>query len=219
MPTITQITQQKKRANRRSVHLDGKFAFGCNINVVARFGLHEGMSLTAEELAAIEQGGVRQECFDQAMRFLEKRLHSRSELRTKLMRQEIGPGIIDSVLEQLVELNYLNDAAFSEARAEAAAKYKHHGRNRAMMELARKGVARETARQAVEGVYEAHDSMAIARDLARKKIPSLRRLEPLVAKRRLYGLLLRRGFDYDTIKPVVEEVLGALDDVGVDGVE
>jgi regulatory protein len=108
----------------------------------------------------------------------------------------------------LEELNYVNDQRFAETRAELAAKYKHHGSNRARIELAKKGVDRETARQAVANVYESHDSAADARALAMKKMRSLARLEPHVAKRRLYGMLLRRGYDYDTIKPVVEEVMG-----------
>ena len=212
MPTITQITEQKRRPNRRSVFLDGKFSFGCNINVVAKFKLHEGQQLSAEQLESILQGAVRQECFDKTIRHLERRLHSRSELRTKLMRDEYGPTIIDSVLDQLEELGYVNDNRFATEKAESAAKHKHHGRNRAMIELAKKGVPRETARQAVENVYEAHDSASVARDLAIKKARSLSKLDPAVAKRRLYGMLLRRGFDWDTIKPVVEEALGAIDE-------
>jgi hypothetical protein len=34
----------------------------------------------------------------------------------------------------------------------------------------------------------------------------------VTAKRRLIGMLQRRGFDYDTIRPVVEEVLGGMDE-------
>src|SRR5215208_6338562 len=71
MPVITKISEQRRRANRRNIFLDGAFAFGCNLNVVAKFRLREGMSLTDEEVRAIEFGEVKQECFDSAMRFLE----------------------------------------------------------------------------------------------------------------------------------------------------
>ncbi len=216
MPTITQITEQKRRKNRRSVYLDGKFAFGCNLNVVAKFRLQEGMTISADELVTIEQGELRQECFDRAIRFLERRLHSRSELNTKLKKYDYPTDLITVVLDQLQEMNYVNDQRFAETRAELAAKYKHHGSNRARMELAKKGVPRETARKAVETVYESHDSSAMARDLAMKKMRSLARLAPAVAKRRLYGMLLRRGFDWDTIKPVVEEALGSIDEPAAD---
>ena len=216
MPKVTQIVEQKKRANRRSVFLDGAFAFGVNLNVVARFRLHEGQELTAEDVEAIQKGAVRQECFDHAMRFIEKRMQSRAELKTKLTRQEYGPAVIESVLDQLTELDYVNDARFAAGRAESAAVYKHHGPNRARMELAKKGVSRETARQAVEQVYEGHDTAATARALAMKKMNSLLRLEPHVARRRLMGMLLRRGFDFDTIRPVIEEALGRFNEEPAD---
>src|SRR5687768_5315566 len=60
MPTITKITEQRRSPNRRNVFLDGKFAFGCNLNVVARFRLRAGMSLTAEQVREIEHGEVKQ---------------------------------------------------------------------------------------------------------------------------------------------------------------
>lgn len=216
MPVITQISEQKRRVNRRNVYLDGTFAFGCNLNVVAKFRLREGLVLTPEQVKTIQEGEVRQEVFDRAIRYLEARLHSRSELVTKLKRLEYPLAMIDSVLDHLTEMGYVNDQRFAETRAELSAKHKHHGPNRARIELARKGVTGETARRAVEQVYEAHDSSQVARELASKKMKSLARLEPQVAKRRLYGMLLRRGFDYDTIKPVVEEVLGRGEDLAED---
>ena len=207
MPVITKITEQKKRANRRSVFLDGAFAFGVNLNVVAKFGLVEGDTLSAADVERIQQGEVRQETFDKAIGFISRRPHSKSELQKKLARYEFGPDVIRSVIAQLEELGYINDAAFSAGKAEAAAKLKHHGKNRAMIELQRKGVPRETAKQAIDQVYESHDSNADARLLATRKMRSLGGLEPHVIKRRLYGMLLRRGFDFATIKPAVEQAM------------
>ena len=78
MPLITKIIEQKRRPNRRNIYLDGSFAFGCNVNVVARFRLRVGLQLTDEQLNEIQRGEVRQECFDAAMKFLQQRLHSRA---------------------------------------------------------------------------------------------------------------------------------------------
>lgn len=214
MPTITKILEQKKRKHRRSVYIDGKFAFGCNINVVARFRLREGQQISADQLKQIEQGELKQECFDSAMKFLEMRLHSRSELSRKLIRKEYPPALVEDVLNDLVRLGYVDDARFAKTKAMSAAQHKHHGKRRAQLELMKAGVDKATASRAVEDVYEATDSLAIARELAKKKAPSLKRLEPHVARRRLTGLLLRRGFEFDTIKPVIDEVLGYSQDDG-----
>ncbi len=212
MPVITKISEQRRRPNRRNVYLDGAFAFGVNLNVVARFRLREGMNLTAEEVTEIERGEIRQEVFDKATQYLGQRLHSRAELHRKLMRSEYGERIINDVLDQLEQLGYVDDKRFATAKAMSAAQHKHHGKRRAAVELIKAGVKQETARRALEDVYEAHDSMSVARALAEKKAPSLRKLEPHVARRRLVGMLLRRGFSYDDIRPVMDEVLGKHDD-------
>lgn len=208
MPVITKISEQRRRPNRRNVHLDGAFAFGVNLNVVARFRLREGMSLSLEEVAEIERGEVRQEAFDQATRLLGQRLHSRAELHRKLTRREYGERIVEDVLSNLERLGYIDDKRFATAKALSAAQHKHHGKRRAAVELIKAGVKGETARRAIEDVYEAHDSMAVARQLAAKKAPSLRKLDPIVARRRLAGMLLRRGFTYEDVRPVIDEVLG-----------
>lgn len=208
MPVVTKIVEQKRRPNRRNVYLDGAFAFGLSDNVVARFRLREGMTLSDEEVRQIADGEVRQECFDHAMRHLQSRLHSHAELRRKLVRREYGETVIDAVLADLARLGYLDDAQFAKTKALSLAEHKHHGRRRAYVELIRSGVEKDLADAALNDVYEQTDSLAAARMLAEKKAASLKRLDPLVARRRLAGMLQRRGFDYETIKPVIDQVLG-----------
>jgi regulatory protein len=208
MPAVTKIAQQKRRENRRNVFLDGKFAFGCNVNVVATFRLREGMRLSEEQVRAIEQGEVRQECFDDAMKFLGSRLHSRTELHRKLIRKEYGESVINGVLDELTNLGYVNDARFATTKALAAAERRKHGKRRAMLELLKCGVKRDVARSALGQVYDAHDTLAVAKELAARQAPRLRKLDPQVARRRLVGMLQRRGFDYEDIRPVVDEFLG-----------
>jgi regulatory protein len=205
---ITQITMQKRAPNRRNIHLDGAFAFGCNLNVVAQFRLREGMTLTAEQVRQIQQGEVRQECFDHALRLLRSRLHSRAELARKLARKEYGQAVVDGVLDDLQRLGYLDDARFAQTRAAAAAEHKHHGRRRALLELRRSGVPDEIAEKALDDVYGRHDTAETARLLAQKQAPRLRKLDPAVARRRLVCMIQRRGYEYDQIKPIVDEALG-----------
>jgi regulatory protein len=208
MPVITAIIEPKGRPNRRRICLDGKFAFTVKLNVVAKFRLREGLTLLSDQIAAIEQGEIRQECLDRAMKYLTGRLHSHSELKKKLSRQEYSPSMIDDVLEDLKRLGYIDDQRFAKTKALSAAQHKHHGPRRALMELMKSGVKRNVAEEAVGEVYESNDNIAAARQLAQKQAARLKKLDPQVARRRLAGMLARRGFDYDSIKPVIEEVIG-----------
>ncbi|MDB5355821.1 MAG: regulatory protein RecX [Phycisphaerales bacterium] len=211
MPSITKITEQRRRANRRNVFLDGTFAFGVNLNVIAKFRLREGMTLSDAQVLEIQRGEVRQECFDKAMQYLQMRLHSRAELGKKLMRREYGQAVVDGVLDDLVRLGYLNDEQFARTKALSASEHKHHGRRRVKIELLKSGIKGDIADRALDDVFAQTDSLANAKLLARKQGPRLRKLDPTVARRRLVGMLQRRGFDYETIKPVVDEVLGGRD--------
>jgi regulatory protein len=207
MPLISKIVEQKRRPNRRSIYLDGRFAFGCNVNVVARFRLREGMTLAEAQIREIQLGEVKQEALDAALKLLSMRLHSRAELLRKLKCREWGDEVLDAVMEDLERLGYLDDARFAQAKSLSLAEHKKHGRRRAMQELRKAGVTTDVAEQALARVYDSHDTLAVARALAAKQAPRLKRLDPIVARRRLIGMLQRRGFDYDEIKPVVDEVL------------
>ncbi len=218
MPLITKIIPQKRRENRRNIFLDGAFAFGLSDNVVARFRLREGMTLTNEEVERLAEGEVRQACLDDGLKYLGMRLHSQAELRRKLMKREYGGQVVEGVLADLVRMGYVDDARYARAKAMSAAEHKHHGRRRAFAELMKAGVNADVAEKALDEVYSAEgvgaDQLSTARELARKKLASLKKLDPLAAKRRLVGMLQRRGFDYETIRPIVDEMLGTRDEEG-----
>ena len=207
MPKITAITEQRRRKNRRSVSIDGEFAFGINVNVVARFRLREGMTIDDDLRRQIEEGEVKQEAFDHALRLLGQRMQGEKELRTKLGRKEYGPGVIDAVVAECRRLGYVDDVKYAAGRASDAANLKGHGERRAVQELVAKGVDRAVAEQAAGEAYAEVDPLEAALALAEKKRPSLERLDRAKAYRRLAGFLQRRGFDYDTISAVVEKVL------------
>ncbi len=208
MPTVTRLVPQRRNPRRINVHLDGRFAFACAANVVARHGLAQGIALSDEQLSALQQGHLHQTCMDDALRMLERRLHSEAEIQRKLLQRKHPFDLVGSVLDELRRLGYVDDGRFSRTKAMSAAEHRRHGRGRAYRDLLRAGVEGETARRAVEDVYDRTDSMAIARELAQKKAPYLRKLDPATARRRLAGMLVRRGFDYDAIRPVMDEVLG-----------
>jgi regulatory protein len=208
MPVITKITTQKRRASRRSVYLDGQFAFGCHLNVVARFRLREGMTLDSSKVKEIELGEVKQECLDHALKLLSARLHSTREIRTKLLRREYGAAVVDAVIADLARMGYLNDAQFARAKAQFAAKFKKQGKRRAKIDLIKAGVKSDVADSALHDVYGQTDTLAVARELARKLSARLQKLDAPTARRRLAGMLQRRGFDYDDVKRILDETIG-----------
>jgi regulatory protein len=72
--------------------------------------------------------------------------------------------------------------------------------------LYQKGIGRSLIEKLVGEATDAQDLAPGAVELARKKLRSMQRLDIDTRKRRLYGLLARRGFNPDTISSVMAEL-------------
>ena len=70
-------------------------------------------------------------------------------------------------------------------------------------ELANKSIDKTTVDRVLAGIHDSEETN-IALQLARKQVKRYQSLAPEVAKRRLHGFLVRRGFDYETVQSVIE---------------
>jgi regulatory protein len=119
---------------------------------------------------------------------------------------------VDRAIERLTEQGLLDDSAFAESFTRAKVLGAQQSRRRVQQDLARKGVAREVTDAAIATVFEEEqvDQREIVEQAARKKLVSLRKLEPVVRRRRLYAFLARRGYDADNIRAAMDAVGEAL---------
>lgn len=212
MPTITKISPQQRNPKRLNIHLDGRYAFACAANVAKRHNIAVGMELTKEQIDVLMQAQDNQDCMDDALGYLERRLQSRKELFIKLKRKKHPEDRIEATLKELERLGYVNDDRFSLVKAENAVENKKLGRGRAYIDLLKSGIDSTTAKKTVEKVYETADTQKLALQQALKRAKLLKNLDPLVARRRLMGYLVRRGFDLDDIRPALDQALGQSDD-------
>jgi regulatory protein len=107
----------------------------------------------------------------------------------------------------MVARGYVDDAAF--ARDWVEARSPHYGAVRLRGELRAKGVAGALIDAALGTATERQ--LERARELARRRLPTLRRAEPRRAVSRLRDHLLRRGYTPNIVARVVREMLGAVE--------
>jgi regulatory protein len=138
--------------------------------------------------------------FDCALRVLALREHSEAELRRKLTDKGYEAAEIDACVLRLKELRYLDDARFARVFASS---WLRNGRGygaRLKMELARRGVAAETAAQALEELAEEYGEPELLAQLMERKFGSF---DPQTAtekeRRRVIGYLQRKGFSLSAI--------------------
>jgi regulatory protein len=209
--TITALRAQAKDPQRVNVFVNGEFAIGVSLNTISKEGLYVGKALSAEEFARIERAESSDKALQAALRFLEARARSTSEIRDRLRRKEFADEAIEATIERLAALGMIDDAAFARAWVENRQASRPRGVGALRDELRRKGIDRALAEtvlsdEALIGGEDQH-AMAIARGALHKYAQAPDRAS---FQRRLGGYLQRRGFGFDTIGPILETLWAEL---------
>lgn len=213
MPTITAIEPSRRREGRFELVVDGKPHVTVSLDIIERLGLRVGVD-TAGLADALERETALLATYDRGLRMLAFRARATGELRRMLVRKGEEPALVDAAIERLTRAGFLDDSAFARQFARARSAAGRASRRRIQAELARRGVARDTADAAIAEVFdeEAVDEGEAAVEVARRKHRSLASLDPAVQRRRLYAFLARRGYDGEHIRRAIERVAGELPD-------
>jgi regulatory protein len=141
-----------------------------------------------------------------AYRYLTIRSRSKVEILKKLRDKEFSEPVIETVMEHLLRLGYVDDRKFACQWATSRARIREYGRHRIEQELRQKGVAKETIREALVETIPPEDERETARTVAEKKLMTMKSLEPEARKRRLAGFLERKGFPHEIIWDILRTV-------------
>jgi regulatory protein len=209
-PRITAIETQQRDPERVNVFLNGSFAFGLPALAAVQESLRVGDVLGEEQIARLRALDEQAKAVNAAMNLLAMRPRSEREIRDRLKRKGYPPETIDAAVTKLEGWRYLDDEAFARFWVENREANKPRGRRLLEQELRLKGVDRETIRQTIAETDL--DETAAALNLGRNKLRTYGKLEPEVARRRLGAFLGRRGYGYDVIKPVIDELFGEQDE-------
>lgn len=204
---ITALRAQAKDPQRVNVFVDGEFAIGVSLTTITKTGLHVGKQLSAEEFAKLEQTESGDKAYLAALRFLEARPRSTAEVRTRLGRKDFAPEAIEAAIARLAELELLDDAAFARYWVENRQAYRPRGAGALRDELRRKGidagVAAEVMNDDALTVDESASAWGLARGVLHKYAGSHDRN---AFTRRMSSYLQRRGYTFEVIRPIVEQL-------------
>ncbi|MCX7607867.1 MAG: RecX family transcriptional regulator [Anaerolineales bacterium] len=210
MAIITAIEPQAKNSRRVNVYLDGRFAFGLE-RIIAAW-LKVGQELTPEEQAVLQAKDRQEQARQHALRFLSYRPRSVKEVRSYLTKRGYEEALIESVLEQLQDAHLLNDVVFAQTWVENRNTFRPRSKALLRQELLRKGIAEE----AVQSVLDGQEETKLALQAAQKAVRRYAALEWPQFRQRLGAYLLRRGFSYSTIGPVLVQVWKQIHQTGKD---
>lgn len=198
---ITKLLPQKRRQNRFSLYINGSFATGVSAETVARLKLFEGKEIDSAELQSTIFQEECQKAMNYALRLLSFRLRSEKELLERLKNQGYSELVINNTMTELKKANLIDDNKFALMFAQDRLNLAKKGKRVIYAELLRKGIAKSDIEQVLKKING--DEANIAKTLIEKYAKRYQKLEPEKRKKRLYDLLLRRGFTFKTIEAVL----------------
>lgn len=204
MPEITKVKQQKNE-ERVNVYLDGKFAFGISLEAALKHGLEKGKHVTQEFIDNLQDEAEEEKVYNRVLRFATTRPRSEKEVRDWFKRKKVLPSVIEPVFNRLKSLSLVNDEEFARWWVQQRAEFRQKSRRVLGLELRQKGVAREISEKVLENA-DIPKEVDLAKKAATKKLRTLRG-DLNENKKKLSDFLARRGFSWDTVKTVVEELI------------
>jgi len=234
MPVITKLGFQKNQ-KRVNVHLDGQFAFGLATAVVLKKTLKTKQRLSHNEIKKLLIFSWQEELYEQVLYYLSLRPRSRKEIAdyvkrrfAKLKKNQKLPffehqevvldtrgTLIDETVARLEKNDLLNDEDFARWFVDQRVRLKPKGKKALSLELRQKGVDKEIISQVLadENLYPLDKEKEAAYQVGRKAFNQLQSLltngkkDMITLRRRLYQRLASRGFSYDLVKTVVDDLL------------
>ena len=207
---ITDIQVQRKHPSRRSIFLDGRFFCGVSNEVAVKFHLKRGMEIDADKLKELLHEEEFSKAKNYVYRILARRMYTTKEIHDKLAERGYIDEIIQDVIATLERYGYLNDRTYAEEWIQSRMRGKPKGKFALRQELGRKGIEKSIIEDALSCAFDESDERSMALDLASRKARSYSGDDPAAAKRKLQGFLLRRGFDFGTVRDVIEQVIDSL---------
>lgn len=206
--TLTRLVAQKKDLNRISLFIDGQFAFGIHQDVMIAHPLAKGQHLTVADQEALRRADAVLRAKTKALDMLGRKARTTKEIRDKLRQTGFADDVADDVIARFLDLGYLDDHAYATQYVRTRFRVKGYGPQRLRQELYKRGVPREVIDEVMADETEEFDLVEAARAHAEKRWPSLVAREPDARKRqrKLTDFLVRRGFSFDVIRAVLDEL-------------
>ena len=203
---LTDIQIDEETPSHRILFLNGVYFDSVDAGCIPKLGLRVGLEIEVEVLQKLIQADEGMRAKNYALELLSSQSYSKNQMIYQLRQKGFGTEAIDITLEDLEQLGHIKDENFAKKWVARRQRSKPKGKKMLGHELANQSIDKTTVDRVLAGIHDAEETN-IALQLAQKQVKCYQSLAPQVAKRRLHGFLLRRGFDYETIQSVIERVL------------
>jgi regulatory protein len=135
----------------------------------------------------------------EAVKMLARRELSEMQVRTRLVRKGHDRDAIDAAIARLREEHAIDDARVAEAIARTETSVRRRGKLRVRMQIARAGIAKGTAKAAIDQVFGGIDDTELLEASLRKRLRGRDAIADDREFQRLYRYLVGQGFESDRV--------------------
>ena len=149
---------------------------------------------------------VQSRATNNAYALLRQRPRSEFEIRSRLKLKGYGVDIVDQVVAALRRAGEIDDVRFAKLWVDERMRINPAGDVVLRYELKEKGLGEAIIEAALAKKAEEYDEYEVAFNMAGERFERLKKLDRKKAMKRLYDFLLRRGFKYETVRKIVENI-------------
>ena len=198
MVEITKIECQKNK-DKFNLFVDGEFYCGILKETAIANNFFVGKKFEKNLLDQILVESQSKQAFNKASDYLASRLHSKKELKTKLLKKGFCIEAIDKAINKLEEYGYIDDQNFAKLFIEANSKL---SKQMLANKLFEKGVEKNIVQTQLANL-PIEQELDTAISLTEKY---LKGKDFATCKTKLYAFLVRKGFGYETINKAIKIV-------------
>jgi regulatory protein len=201
MSVISAVKPQKFK-KRVNIYLDGKFAFGLDLESFVRFGLKVGGELSEERVTEITKKAEFQKTLDRLLMFATLRPRSEKEINDWMIRKKVNENIKESLVDRIRNLELLDDRKFARWWVDQRVTFKSKSLRDLDYELRNKGITKDIITEILAETEV--DELGSAKKLIEKNNYKWSRFSGSIARQKMRIFLARKGFTWDVIKRATE---------------
>ena len=183
-------------------------SFHCSNDLAIKYNIYKGRIVNSELIALLQKEQKIYNLKQAAYNYASYKKRTEHQVNEKLLSKGFTNGEILIAIEFLKKFDLLDDEKFANDFVRYYKQQKKAGKSRIISELLKRGVAKDISLKAYMENTTDTENYLLAIEAAQKKLKSIRSRPVEKQKSSISAYLARQGFDWDTIRSVMKEVLG-----------
>lgn len=182
------------------IYLEDGSSFFLSVDFFLEHKIRKDLTIDEDLYKLIIEESQFVEAYSKAISLLRRQLYTKFNLTNKLLSKEYSEEGIKKAIEYLENQGYINDEQYSEKYVLSRLKSKLDSYNGLLSKLINKGISSNIAKETLKKLYTEEVNEEIIKKSIAKMLSSNKDKEKIISS------LVRKGFRFNLIKKLMEEI-------------